>query len=99
MNLESLKQKLKPQLEKFDLVGEVVYIHRPSAVDLLKCETMASTLVYCVKDENGDPIFSETDVEGRINVGAIDFMHQKVLFEAIQKLTQSADVVDEIEKK
>nr|WP_287855300.1 hypothetical protein [Klebsiella sp.] len=99
MNLENLKSKLKPQLEKFELVGEVVYIQRPSASDLPKCDTIASTLIYCVKDENGDPIFADTDIDGRINVGSIDFIHQKTLFDAIQKIAEVSDVVDEIEKK
>lgn len=99
MNLENLKKKLKPQLEKFELVGEVLYIQRPSASDLPNCNTIASTLIYCVKDENGDPIFADTDIDGRINVGSIDFIHQKTLFDAIQKLAEASDVVDEIEKK
>ncbi|HFT3189623.1 hypothetical protein ACP6ES_01520 [Klebsiella quasipneumoniae] len=99
MNLEKLKQKLKPVLLPLEIMDETIYIHRPAASDLLKCDTVASTLIYCVKDENGDPIFSNEDIEGRINVGSIDFVHQKTIYDAIAKLAEEADPITEIEKK
>lgn len=54
MNIENLKTKLKPKLYEHKLEGETVYIHRPSARDFSKCDNVENTLIYCVKDENGD---------------------------------------------
>ncbi len=99
MNLEKLKQKLKPALVPFKILDETIYIHRPAASDLLKCDSVANTLLYCVKDENGDPIFSVEDIEGRINVGSIDFLYQKKIYDAISKQAEDADSITEIEKK
>jgi hypothetical protein len=98
MNLEKLKQKLKPSLVPFTILDETIYIHRPAASDLQKCDSVASTLIYCVKDENGDQIFSDEDIDGRINVGSIDFAYQKQIYDAISKLAEAADSISEIEK-
>lgn len=99
MNLEKLKQKLKPQLHEFEIEGEKIFIHRPAGKDFQQCTDMANTLILCVKDENGDPIFANEDIDGRINVNIIDFTNQGKIFAAIMKLTEVADPVDEIEKK
>jgi hypothetical protein len=65
MNIEQLKQKLKPALHTFEIeTGITVQIHRPTQRDLPECKSLESTLVLCVKDENGDPVFSTEDVEG-----------------------------------
>lgn len=99
MNIENLKNKLKPKLVPFEIEGETVYIHRPTARDIAKCDTVERTIMYCTKDENGDPIFAESDIDGRINVTAIDFIYQKQLYDAILAMTMEADKVDEMEKK
>ncbi|MBJ9129405.1 hypothetical protein [Citrobacter freundii] len=99
MNIEKLKNKLKPKLYEHNLEGETVYIHRPSARDFSKCDNVENTLIYCVKDENGDPIFASEDIDGRINVASIDFQYQNELYGAILKLITEMDKVDEVEKK
>lgn len=99
MNLENLKKKLQPQLHKFDIEGEVVYIHRPTAMDIAKCEDLAGTLIVCTKDENGDPIFAKEDIDGRININALDSIHLNKIYTAIMELFKTADPVDEVEKK
>jgi hypothetical protein len=98
MNIEQLKQKLKPTLHTFEIeTGITVQIHRPTQRDLPECKSLESTLVLCVKDENGDPVFSTEDVEGRINVNSIDFKMANKIYMGIMDLV-SADKVDEIEK-
>ncbi|MDF2784216.1 MAG: hypothetical protein K0S95_751 [Pantoea eucrina] len=99
MNLDSLKKKLQPKLHAFEIEGEKIYIHRPTASDINKCTDVASTLVLCTKDENGDPIFSTEDIEGRINVSIIDASISNSIYTAINKLFESENQVDEIEKK
>ncbi|EAY3776714.1 hypothetical protein H2359_004698 [Salmonella enterica] len=99
MNIQNLKNKLKPKLYEHKLEGETVYIHRPSARDFSKCDNVENTLIYCVKDENGDPIFASEDIDGRINVSSIDFQYQNELYGAILKLVTEMDKVDEVEKK
>lgn len=98
MNLNELKQKLQPQLHEFTIQNFKIFIHRPSGRDFAKCDTVTSTLVLCVKDENGDPIFADEDIEGRINVNSIDYKYQSEIYGAIVNLV-TADKVDEIEKK
>ncbi|HBR4060552.1 TPA: hypothetical protein L9U15_005478, partial [Klebsiella pneumoniae] len=44
-------------------------------------------------------IFSDEDIDGRINVGLIDFAYQKQIYDAISKLAEAADSISEIEKK
>ncbi len=53
MNLQALKQALKPKLHETKIDGFTVYIHRPSIKDASNCTTLEAVLVYCVKDENG----------------------------------------------
>lgn len=98
MNLNELKQKLQPQLHEFVIEGFKIYIHRPSGRDFAKCDTVTSTLVLCVKDKNGDPIFADEDIDGRININSIDYVFQNKIYEAIVGLV-TVDKTDEIEKK
>lgn len=98
MNINELKNKLKPKLIELDLEGTKLYIHRPTGRDLAKCTDMASTVILCTKDENGDPIFADEDIEGRINIGSIDYVYQNQLYEAISNLVVKSDIGD-IEKK
>jgi hypothetical protein len=99
VNLEKLKQKLQPKRHEYKIDDAVIYIHRPTANDMDKCKTMADTLVLCVKDENGDPIFSTTDIDGRININSCDVLIGNSIYAAILKLFESENPVDEIEKK
>ena len=99
MNLENLKKKLQPKHVPFEIEGEKIYIHRPNINDISKCKDVPSTLVYCVKDENGDPIFAIEDIEGRINVNMMDSTILNKINEAILKLFNDADPIEEVEKK
>jgi len=99
MNLQILKSKLQPKLHPMDIEGETIYIHRPTALDIPKCVDVSSTLIVCVKDENGDPIFSMEDIDGRINVNMMDSIHLNRIHDEIMKLFKKADVTDELEKK
>ncbi|HBW8876203.1 TPA: hypothetical protein RRU48_005548 [Klebsiella pneumoniae] len=95
--IERIKMAMKPELHKFNLVDDIdVYIHRPSISDAPKCDTLSSTLILCVKDENGDPIFSDSDIEGRINVNSIDSTLAGKIFNAIMGLLKEPE---DIEKK
>ncbi|HIE9727045.1 TPA: hypothetical protein ACXRYW_005340 [Klebsiella variicola subsp. variicola] len=95
--IEKIKKAMKPELHKFNLVDDVdVYIHRPTISDAPKCDTLSNTLILCVKDENGDPIFSDSDIEGRINVNTIDSTMAGKIFNAIMKIL---NVPEDIEKK
>ncbi|HDR2864695.1 TPA: hypothetical protein QCK11_004726 [Enterobacter asburiae] len=99
MNLQKLKEKLAPKLHPIEVEGETIYIHRPTSRDFEKCTNAQSTLIICVKDENGDPIFSEEDIEGRINVNSIDFVIQTKIYNDIFELISKSDRTDEVEKK
>jgi len=99
MNLNQLMKKLQPAQHAYEVAGETLYIHRPNGRDFAKCTDVAQTLILCVKDENGDPVFSDEDIEGRINVNAIDFVIQNEIYTAIIKLINIANSADEVEKK
>lgn len=99
MNLENLKKKLQPKHIPFEIEGETIYIHRPTLNDISKCDTTPNTLVNCVKDENGDPIFALEDIEGRINVNMMDSTYLNNIYLAIIALFKESDQVDEVEKK
>lgn len=99
MNLMELKKKLQPELKPFEFEGFMLYIHRPNGRDFAKCIDVANTLILCVKDENGDPIFSDEDIDGRINVNSIDYVMQGKIYQAIIQLVSDSNPVDEVEKK
>ncbi|WP_318389588.1 hypothetical protein [Enterobacter sp.] len=99
MNLNELKKKLQPELQPHVVMGETIFIHRPNGRDFAQCNDVANTLILCVKDENGDPIFSCEDIDGRINVGSIDFVIQNEIYTAIVGLIAESNPADEIEKK
>ncbi|HAO1978108.1 TPA: hypothetical protein IHJ63_000599 [Escherichia coli] len=99
MNLNQLMKKLQPVLQPYEVEGETIYIHRPNGRDFAKCTDVAQTLILCAKDENGDPIFSDEDIDGRINVNSIDFVIQNEIYAAIIKLVNDSNPTDEVEKK
>ncbi|MEQ0737194.1 hypothetical protein [Enterobacter asburiae] len=99
MNLQALQKKLQPKHQPLDIEGETIFIHRPTANDISKCVDVASTIILCVKDENGDPIFSNEDIDGRINVNMMDSIHLNRIHDEIIKLFKGSDIQDELEKK
>lgn len=99
MNLDALKKSLKPKLHKIE-VGEVeLYIHRPSIEDAPKCEKLDGLLIHCVKDENGNKIFSDGTVPNTISVNEIDQVLANEVYMKIIALFTVEDPVDEVEKK
>ncbi|AFE59036.1 hypothetical protein Q7S_14105 [Rahnella aquatilis HX2] len=98
MNLQELKAKLAPKLHKYEIEGFTINIHRPCGRDIEKCDSATNTIIICTKDENGDPIFANEDIDGRINVNSIDFTFQTQIYKAILELL-NIDKSDEIEKK
>jgi len=97
--LDKIKNAMKPQLHEVTINDVPFWIQRPSLQDIDKCTTLATTLTYCVKDENGDPIFSDSDIEGRINVNTLDFKFAQELNQQVFKLLKESNNTDEIEKK
>lgn len=99
MNLEEIKNKLKPKLHPVEIEGLTLFVHRPTARDYEECvKSNESIVLLCVKDENGDPIFSNQDIDGRINLHSIDNVFVTTLVAEVIKLF-ALDTVDEIEKK
>jgi len=100
MNLEEIKNKLKPKLHKVTIEEVEFYIHRPTVRDFEAClVSNAAILLHCVKDENGDPIFSTEDIDGRINIDSIDNVFVTELVKSVVELFGSENAQDEIEKK
>lgn len=96
--IDKIKNSMRPKLNEV-LINEIPFwVHRPTMQDLANCTSLQSTIILCVKDENGDPIFSDTDIDGRVNVTTMDFQFAQDLYKEVLKLTNT-DSVDEIEKK
>lgn len=99
MNIEEIKNKLKPKLNPVEIEGVTLFVHRPTARDYAEClKSNEAIVLLCVKDENGDPVFSNEDIEGRINLNSIDNVFVNTLVSEVIKLF-AFDAVDEIEKK
>ncbi|HAT5009553.1 TPA: hypothetical protein I9774_000405 [Serratia marcescens] len=101
MNLQDLQKLLKPKLHKIDFHGMELYIHRPSSADFDKCTDAKMTLIHCVKDENGDPIFTDGEIQGRIDVNSIDAMYVGELNQKVIELwtSEASSQVEDLEKK
>ena len=97
--LDKIKNAMRPQLREVVVNDVPFWIHRPSIQDFDKCNSLANTLINCVKDENGDPIFSDSDIEGRVNVSSMDFKFAQELYMEVAKLLEVSNSVDEVEKK
>ncbi|MBJ9240879.1 hypothetical protein [Citrobacter braakii] len=93
MNIEALKKALKPKLHIIELEGIELYISRPSVKDAPFCTDVVSVLVYCVKDENGEPVFDK-DTAQEIDATIANDIYLKVL-----GLLTVEDSVEDIEKK
>lgn len=99
MNLEELKKKLQPTLVPYKIEGMTIFIHRPTVNDMDKCVNTPSTLIHCVKDENGMAIFSNEDLDGRININLMDSIELQKIYLAVVDLFNDSDPMDEVEKK
>lgn len=96
--LDKIKNAMKPKLHEVEINGITFWVHRPSVADFAKCDSAENTIIHCVKDENGDPIFANEDVDGRVNVNQLDYVLAGKLNAAVIKLTVE-DETDSIEKK
>lgn len=96
--LDKIKNAMRPSLQEIEVKGINLWIHSPSVRDLPKCDSLNGTIIHCVKDENGDPIFSDTDIDGRVNIEDLDFKIAQEIYSEIIKLT-SDNNLDEVEKK
>lgn len=99
MNLEALKKALKPTHHKIEIAGFEMYIHRPSIEDAPHCEMLDGLLVHCVKDENGNKIFSDGTVPNTISTKEIDQVFANEIYMKIIALFTVEDAVEDIEKK
>ncbi|MEF9720460.1 hypothetical protein RBH51_09310 [Escherichia coli] len=100
-NNESTRRTTKTISKKhaFTIEGVEFFIHRARTRDLDKLHNPITTITVCTCDENGDPIFSTEDIEGRINLNALDSQIINQIIDAIMKLYATEDPVDHIEKK
>lgn len=96
--LDKIKNAMRPKLHEVEVNGVNFWVHRPSVQDFEKCNTMQNTIILCVKDENGDPIFSDTDIDGRVNASTMDFQFAQDLYIEVAKLLSSTST-DDLEKK
>lgn len=97
--LDKIKNAMKPKLHEVEINGVTFWIHRPTIKDYSLCDTLEKSIVLCVKDENGDPIFATEDIEGRVNVTQIDVKFANELYGKVLDLIVTEDVANEIEKK
>lgn len=97
MNLAALKAALKPKLHEMTINGVTVHIHRPSISDAPKCSEFSNVLVLCVKDENGNPVFSHDDT--LFNVNEVDQVFANEIYIAVLALVAQEDPVEDVEKK
>ncbi|WP_447743305.1 hypothetical protein [Enterobacter asburiae] len=99
MNLQEVLKKLSPQKHPFEVEGITLYIHRARTKDIEKLNQPIECVTVCTCDENGDPIFSTEEIDGRVNVNVLDSEVVSKIYLAIMELYKDADQQDEIEKK
>ena len=99
MNLQDVLNKLSPKKHAFEINGVSFFIHRARTKDIELLSKPIECLTVCTCDENGDPIFSTEDIDGRVNLNALDSEFVSKTYLAIMELYKEADVVDEVEKK
>jgi hypothetical protein len=99
MNLQELMKALKPVLKTVTLSnGVVLNIHRPKLSDFEKCDTPKSTLILCVADSEGNPVFSDDDT--LVNINNVDTMLVNEIYTEVLGLWSANDKSeDDIEKK
>lgn len=100
MNLQDILKKLSPKKHTFNIEGAEFFIHRARSKDIEALNKPLEAIMVCTCDENGDPIFSTEDIEGRINLNALDSEYVSKIYLAIIELYKDqSDIQDEIEKK
>lgn len=103
MDIHTLFAALRPELHKVTLKnGAELYVHRPAISNFEKCTDAKSTLLYTVSNEDGVPIFSDVDEDGKINVNHIDALIVSEINGEVMKLWPKAEepqIQDQIEKK
>ncbi|WP_413502229.1 hypothetical protein [Serratia proteamaculans] len=101
MNIDQLLKALKPKLHEVEFHGQKLYIKRPTMSNVEQClATAKQTLIHCVTDENGDPVFSDDEITGRVDVNVIDAVIANELFQLVVNLmTEKSNEVEELEKK
>lgn len=101
MNLEQLKKALLPKMHKIDFLGNDLYIHRPTIKDTPTCISIEATLIKCVKNEKGEPVFTDDEnAQDLILVNDIDKVYAEELFTKIVNLMDdNKDEVENVEKK
>lgn len=98
MNLQELMKALKPVLKQVTLSnGAVLNIHRPKLSDFEKCVTPKSTLILCVADSEGKPVFSDDDT--LVNINDVDTMLVNEIYTEVLGLWSGDVSEDDIEKK
>ncbi|EFD1058386.1 hypothetical protein FEL34_22420 [Escherichia coli] len=100
MNLQDALKKLSPKKHSFIIEEVELFIHRARSKDIEALNKPLEAIMVCTCDENGDPIFSTEDIEGRINLNALDSEYVSKIYMAIIDLYKdTSDIQDEIEKK
>ncbi|EKY3883958.1 hypothetical protein RCI39_001052 [Enterobacter hormaechei] len=99
MNLQDVLNKLSPKKHPFEINGVSFFIHRARTKDIELLNQPIECVTVCTCDENGDPIFSTEDIDGRVNLKVLDSEFVSKTYLAIMELYKDVDVADEIEKK
>lgn len=99
MNIEALKKALRPKLHEIDVEGIKLYIHRPAISDTPKCNTFEGVIIHCVKDADGNSLFTD-DVESELmQVSDIDQTMANDIYIKVLALLTVEDEADSTEKK
>lgn len=100
MNLSALKKALAPELHKHEINGMYVYIHRPTVRDAEFCTTVPNVIELCVKDENGNKLFSQDGKDNDlIDIRDLDNITLNGLYMAVLALLSVDDQDEVVEKK
>ncbi|CAD5475429.1 TPA: hypothetical protein KEV27_000905 [Escherichia coli] len=99
MNIDMLRKALSPKLVKIEVEGVELYIHRPTLKTTPECTSIEKVLVHCVKDENGNPVFSDSGLIDLIDVNEIDKLFAEQIYMKVLGLITVDDVIDSTEKK
>ncbi|MGU0044308.1 hypothetical protein ACVXHA_26395 [Escherichia coli] len=98
MNIDMLRKALSPKLVKIEVEGVELYIHRPT-LKTTRMYIYQKVLVHCVKDENGNPVFSDSGLINLIDVNEIDKLFAEQIYMKVLGLITVEDAVDSTEKK
>ena len=100
MNMEAIRKALKPKLHKIDINGIELYIHRPTIKDAPECDTVTNVILLCVKDENGNPVFTDDSTEtSLVHIDELDQILIQEIYIKVLGLVSLEDSIEDIEKK